>query len=84
MTGVAIIEKFYIHRLMCFTEEMVNILKYYVLRFRDALFPPRTLSELMNWNLKKGKYSYLLEKSNQETQKAWRRIRKKYYEILGE
>jgi len=65
-------------------EEMVNILKYYVLRLRDALFPPRTLSELMDWYLKKGKYSYLLEKSNQENQKAWRRIRKKYYEILGE
>jgi len=54
----------------------MNILKYWILRLRDALFPPRTLHELWDQRLGKGKYSYLSEKRNEDLRKAWQKRRK--------
>ena len=53
----------------------MNIIKYYILRLRDTLFPPRTTPELWDWSLKKGKYSYLSEKQNDDIQRLWRKRR---------
>jgi hypothetical protein len=59
--------------------DKMNVLKYWILRLRDALFPPRTLPDLWDWRLGRDKYSYLSQKRNDDIQKAWRRLRKTRY-----
>jgi len=51
----------------------MNAVKYYVLRLRNALFPPRTNAERRDRQLGKGKYSYISEKRQDDLQKARRR-----------
>lgn len=48
-------------------------IKYWIFRIRDKLFPPRTLHELWDWRLGKGKYQYRSKKRDDDLRKAWRR-----------
>lgn len=56
----------------------MNIIKYWILRLRDILFPPRRLPELLDYSARKGKYAYLAEKANDDIRKSFRRRRNLY------
>ena len=56
----------------------MNFLKYWILRLRDVVFSPRRLGELWDWHLRRGKYSYLSQRLDDEIRKAWRRRQKEY------
>jgi hypothetical protein len=50
-------------------------IKYYILRLRDFLFPPKTNAELFAFNGRSGKYSYLAEREQEEIRNSWKKLK---------